>query len=108
MSIDGDAMAVVDHNGTVLYIPPATMVTDCPYDETSRTATCSMKFGSWTFDGFKLDPSFFYGVEDVDLDAYIPSNKWKLTSTSAKKNTKFYPCCAEPYPDITFTMDFVN
>lgn len=65
---------------------------------------CKMKFGSWTYDGFKLDVTFFEGQEQIDLNDYIPSNEWDVLSHQAKKNVKYYPCCREPYPDLTFTL----
>lgn len=46
--------ATVFYNGTVLWMPPALYMTSCridveffPYDE----QVCSMRFGSWTYDG---------------------------------------------------------
>ena len=61
-----------------------------------------MKFGSWTFDGTKLDVSFYGGLEELDLNDYIESNEWTVLSHPAYKNTQYYPCCSEPYPDLTF------
>jgi Neurotransmitter-gated ion-channel ligand binding domain len=40
----------------------------------------------------------------VDVDDYVDSNEWKLVSYPAKKHVKFYPCCKEPFPDLTFTI----
>ncbi|CAH1803430.1 unnamed protein product, partial [Owenia fusiformis] len=34
----------------------------------------------------------------------IPKNGWTLKKTGGVKNTKYYPCCKEPYPDITFNL----
>ena len=101
------AMAVVDHEGTVLWIPMAIFKSTCsidithfPFDE----QTCRMKFGSWTYDGFKLDVNFYGGLEAVDITDYIESNEWKLLAHPAVKNIKKYPCCVEPYPDLTFEL----
>lgn len=63
-----------------------------------------MKFGSWTYDGNKLDIDFFDDLTEVDLNDYIPSNEWDVLEHPAQKNTKYYPCCKEPYPDLTFTL----
>ncbi len=63
-----------------------------------------MKFGSWTYDGFKLDVDFYDGLEEVDVSDYIESNEWGLLGHPAVKNVKYYPCCEEPYPDLTFTL----
>lgn len=52
--------ATVYHNGLVEWKPPAIYKSSCeidveyfPFDE----QTCVMKFGSWTYDGFKVRPS---------------------------------------------------
>lgn len=52
-----EALAVVGENGTVLWIPMSVYKSTCdiniqnfPFDE----QTCRMKFGSWTYDGFKV------------------------------------------------------
>ena len=63
-----------------------------------------MKFGSWTYDGFKLDVDFYDGLSSIDTTDYIESNEWGLVAHPAVKNTKYYPCCKEPYPDLTFIL----
>ena len=66
--------------------------------------TCTLKFGSWTYDGTKVDLDFFDNLVEVDITDYMPSNEWRLLAHPAKKNIKFYPCCSEPYIDLTFTV----
>jgi nicotinic acetylcholine receptor len=51
--------ATLHYNGLVEWKPPAIYKSYCaidveyfPYDE----QTCFMKFGSWTYDGFKVRP----------------------------------------------------
>ncbi|KAK2169884.1 hypothetical protein LSH36_6g07057 [Paralvinella palmiformis] len=102
-----EALAVVSFDGTVLWIPMAIYRSTCsidilyfPYD----SQTCKLKFGSWTYDGFKLDLAFYKGLDEVDLTDYMPSNEWNLISSPAKRNIRSYPCCNEPYPDLTFTI----
>ena len=102
-----EAMAVVSYDGTVLWIPMAIFKSTCsidithfPFDEQK----CTLKFGSWTYDGFKLNIDFYDGLEEIDVTDYIKSNEWDLTGHPAKKNVKYYPCCAEPYPDLTFEL----
>lgn len=97
---------MVYSTGSVLWIPQAIYKSSCvidithfPFDEQH----CFLKFGSWTYDGFKLDLEFFEEAE-VDLNDYIESNEWKILKSPAKKNNKFYPCCKEPYPDLTFEL----
>lgn len=40
----------------------------------------------------------------MDIKNYYRSVEWDLISVPAKKNIKYYPCCSEPYPDITFNI----
>lgn len=40
----------------------------------------------------------------VDLTDFYPSAEWDLLGVPARKNYRYYPCCSEPYPDITFTV----
>jgi len=63
-----DAMALVDSDGTVLWIPPALFRSSCSIDITQfpyDIQTCELKFGSWTYDGFKLDIDFYNNVSQV-------------------------------------------
>lgn len=55
--------AVLQHNGTVVWTPPAIFKSSCeidvryfPFDQ----QTCFMKFGSWTYDGDQVS-----GADDV-------------------------------------------
>jgi len=40
--------------------------------------------------------------DGMDLSAYYPSVEWDLMKVWAKKTNFHYPCCPEPYPDVTF------
>ncbi|XP_046582914.1 LOW QUALITY PROTEIN: neuronal acetylcholine receptor subunit alpha-5-like [Haliotis rubra] len=102
-----DALAVISHDGGVVWIPQAVFKSSCsidirhfPFD----VQTCVLKFGSWTYDGSKLDLEFLYDVIGFEMTDYIPSNEWDILDSSAKKNVKYYPCCPEPYVDLTFTL----
>lgn len=102
-----DALAVVSHKGEVMWIPPSIFKSTCPIDITHfpfDIQNCTLKFGSWTYDGWKLDLIFYNGIEEVDQSDYIKSNEWRLLEAPAIKHTKYYPCCKEPYPDLTFII----
>ncbi|GAU97759.1 hypothetical protein RvY_08999-1 [Ramazzottius varieornatus] len=67
--------------------------------------------GSWTYDGFQVDLKHIDEVSGtnlirngIDLMEYYPSVEWEIIGVPAIRNEKFYPCCAEPYPDITFNV----
>ncbi|XP_074648838.1 acetylcholine receptor subunit alpha-L1-like [Tubulanus polymorphus] len=107
MMITDDTMAVVSHSGEVLWIPPVLIVSLCPGNQ-GETTSCALKFGSWTYDGFLLDVNFFDNQKAIDLTDYVFHNRYEIMKTSAIKNTKYYPCCKEPYPDLTFYLTFKN
>lgn len=65
-----------------------------PFDEQH----CIIKVGSWTFSAKQIN--LIPDKNSVDIEHYH-SSEWKITSTSAERNEKFYPCCPEPYVDIS-------
>ena len=82
---------------------------------TSPLMRCTMKFGSWTYDGFQVDLQHVWQAKDkldsletikmgIDLRGFYRSVEWDLLEVPAKKNQKFYRCCSETYPDITFKV----
>ena len=40
----------------------------------------------------------------IDIKNFYQSTEWDLLAVPAKKTNKYYPCCKEPYPDITFNI----
>ena len=40
--------------------------------------------------------------DGMDLNSYYSSVEWDLMTVWAKKTENKYPCCPEPYPDVTF------
>lgn len=102
-----DALVVLDHSGTVFWMPQAIFKSSCSIDITYfpfDAQTCHLKFGSWTYDGNKLDVKFLNKFQGFELTDYVPSNEWDIMDSSAVKHVKYYPCCAEPYPDLTFKL----
>ncbi|XP_018495903.1 acetylcholine receptor subunit alpha-like 1 [Galendromus occidentalis] len=106
--------AIIKNEGTVIWNPPAIYKSSClmdvqyfPFDQ----QLCSMKFGSWTYDGFMVDLKHIRGVDSVDivplgidLSEFYLSVEWDIMAVPAKRTEKFYACCEEPYPDITFNI----
>lgn len=60
-----------------------------------------MKFGSWTYDGFRLDlvPEGHPEGCDGDIKKFIRHGEWDLISMPCSRNEVIYKCCPEPYPD---------
>uniref|UniRef100_A0A1I8J982 Neur_chan_LBD domain-containing protein n=1 Tax=Macrostomum lignano TaxID=282301 RepID=A0A1I8J982_9PLAT len=103
------ALAMIDSNGTVFWPIPTKLRSSCkvdvtyfPFDE----QVCNLKFGSWTYDGYQVDLHLL--KSDVDVSSYVENGEWELLGTKAsdlrKRNVVRYPCCPEPYPDVTFYL----
>ena len=63
---------------------------------------CSMKFGSWTYDGYRVDLQM--EAEEADVKMFVTNGEWDLIGIPAQRNEIIYVCCPEPYPDVTFTV----
>lgn len=42
--------------------------------------------------------------DGFDLSNYVSNGEWSLVDAPSTLNVKYYTCCVEPYPDITFTV----
>ncbi|XP_048583820.1 neuronal acetylcholine receptor subunit alpha-9-like isoform X2 [Nematostella vectensis] len=96
---------VLRYDGRNTWLAPVTFRSNCPIDVKHfpfDTQYCPLKFGSWTYDGFRLD--VVNESSAADLGKYIPSAEWNLQSAESKRNVLKYFCCDEPYPDVTFTF----
>ncbi|XP_037030656.1 acetylcholine receptor subunit beta-like 2 isoform X2 [Bradysia coprophila] len=106
--------ATLKYTGEVFWEPPAIYKSSCeinveyfPYDE----QTCFMKFGSWTYNGAQVDlkhlnqqPGSNLVLIGIDLSEFYLSVEWDLLEIPAGRNEEYYPCCSEPFADITFKM----
>jgi len=110
--------ATLTFHGLVIWTPPAIYKSQCditveyfPFDE----QRCTLKFSVWTYDGFKVDLRHRWQEKHnrgelsridpgIDLTEFYPSVEWDLMEISAIKHIAYYPCCEEPYPDITFYL----
>jgi nicotinic acetylcholine receptor len=97
------ANAMIIHNGSVFWPIPTRLKSTCqidvtyfPYDEQE----CKLKFGSWTYNGYQV--SIAQRSDAIELSSYVPNGEWDLLDTSYQVNIVRYPCCPEPFPDITF------
>jgi len=102
-----ESNVLIFSNGEILWVPPCKMVSRChltlrkePYGE----QVCGLKFGSWTFDGFVLDLDFYKGNKTMDLTDLNNASGFEILSNEAERKDKYYPCCKEPYPDLTFNL----
>ncbi|CAK6978512.1 neuronal acetylcholine receptor subunit alpha-7-like, partial [Scomber scombrus] len=94
---------LVKSSGSCTYVPPGIFKSTChidvrwfPFD----TQRCELKFGSWTYSGLSVDLKML----EADLSTYTANGEWDLVEVPGKKNDRSYACCAEPYPDVTYTV----
>lgn len=99
------SLAMVESNGNVFWPPIVRMRSSCKMDITYfpfDDQICTLKLGSWAYDGFQVDVT--NRTLDVDLTNYVDNGEWTLIDTKAVRNVKVYPCCPEPFPDVTFYL----
>lgn len=72
---------IVEHTGAIQQIPPGMFKSTChinirwfPFD----TQACTLKFGSWTYDGTKIDLRFLDGIEEGYQEEFKPNGEWDL------------------------------
>lgn len=61
-----------------------------------------MTFGSWSYDGKAVDIQLLY--DDIELRDYVENTEWEYVNSTIIRNVKRYPCCPEPYGDITYNI----
>jgi hypothetical protein len=102
--------SLIYSTGKVLWVPPCHYRSHCnlsldtaPFGEQK----CSLKFGSWTFDGFSVDITFYDEKEEADTTDYFKGvSDWELTGNTAEREVKYYDCCPEPYTSMTYNLSF--
>lgn len=106
--------AIIHYDGKVVWKPPSIYKSACnmdveyfPFDQ----QTCTMKFGTWSYDGTVIDLKHKSQIDDqtlfeqgMDLSEFYLSVEWDVMSVPARKNVVRYSCCPTPYLDITFNI----
>lgn len=98
-----EALAMVHSNGQVFWPPIVKLRSTCNIDITFfpfDDQTCKLKMGSWAYDGFQVD--VFSREKPVDLSNFVSNGEWELIKVKAVRNVITYPCCPEPFIDVTF------
>ncbi|OXB55369.1 hypothetical protein ASZ78_002438, partial [Callipepla squamata] len=103
--------AVVKYNGVVTWTPPASYKSSCMMDVTFfpfDRQNCSMKFGSWTYDGSMVD--LILVDENVDRKDFFDNGEWEILN--AKVIEEIIPSSSKVIPLIgeylLFIMIFVT
>nr|QYL30862.1 ACR-16-like protein [Trichuris muris] len=98
---------IVYYNGQISWIPPAILQSSCKLDITwfpFDDQQCCLKFGSWTYNGNKLN--LIQSESGWDLSEYLENGEWLLTDAPVKRNVKLYNCCPdEPYVDVKYCLN---
>jgi len=104
---DPENLVVISSTGDITWVPPKTLHAFCSVNVTSEKKvydeqTCELKFGSWTYDGSKIN--LISSDQQMDVSYYTENKFWKIIGNSAKRNVIQYDCCPESYIDVTFTL----
>lgn len=99
--------AIVSSDGLVLWLYPALIKTSCklnvkyfPFD----SQQCDIVFISWTHSGHELDVIYNATTFPTSIYYTAENQEWLVDSITAERHTRYYACCKEPYPDVTFTI----
>ncbi|KAI5940845.1 Neuronal acetylcholine receptor subunit alpha-6 [Manis javanica] len=102
---EGKTKALLQHDGTITWRPPAVFKSSCPMDITFFPfdhQNCSLKFGSWTYDKAEID-LLIIGSK-VDMNDFWENSEWEIVDASGYKHDIKYNCCEEIYTDITYSF----
>lgn len=96
---------VVKYDGTIAWTPPANYKSSCTIDVTFfpfDLQNCSMKFGSWTYDGSQVDII----LEDYDVDKrdFFDNGEWEIVTATGSKGNRTDGCCWYPFVTYSFII----
>lgn len=96
---------LVEQNGNVIWVPPATLKTLCdsnlrywPFD----THKCTLLFGSWVHHANEID--VVAKKTDSHDELFIDNPEWALMEITSGRNEVKYACCPEPYVNIQYNI----
>ncbi|KAJ3594090.1 hypothetical protein NHX12_006422 [Muraenolepis orangiensis] len=94
---------IVRYDGTISWTPPASYKSACNIDVTFfpfDLQNCSMKFGSWTYDGSQVDIL----LEDfnVDMRDYFDNGEWEIVKATGSRGLRTDGSAS--YPTITYSF----
>ncbi|KAM8768588.1 neuronal acetylcholine receptor subunit alpha-10a isoform 2-T3 [Acanthopagrus schlegelii] len=100
-----DTNVVIRHDGQIMWDSPAITKSSCKVDVSFfpfDAQQCRFTYGSWTYNGNQLD--IVNAMDSADLADLVDNVEWEVLGMPAKKNIILYGCCADPYPDVTYTL----
>ncbi|KAG7461650.1 hypothetical protein MATL_G00193370 [Megalops atlanticus] len=97
--------AIVKSNGTIMWTPPASYKSACTMDVTFfpfDRQNCSMKFGSWTYDGNMVDLVL---VDDhVDRKDFFDNGEWEILNATGMKGSRRDGLYSYPFVTYSFIL----
>ncbi|XP_057694273.1 neuronal acetylcholine receptor subunit alpha-9-like isoform X1 [Corythoichthys intestinalis] len=100
-----DTNVVISHDGQIMWDSPAITKSSCKVDVSFfpfDAQQCRFTYGSWTYNGNQLD--ILNAMESADLADLVDNVEWEVLGMPATRNVILYGCCADPYPDVTYTL----
>ncbi|XP_004855322.1 neuronal acetylcholine receptor subunit beta-3 isoform X2 [Heterocephalus glaber] len=96
---------IVKSNGTVTWTPPASYKSSCTMDVTFfpfDQQNCSMKFGSWTYDGTLVDLILIN--ENVDRKDFFDNGEWEILNAKGMKGNRREGLYSYPFITYSFVL----
>ncbi|XP_068931488.1 neuronal acetylcholine receptor subunit beta-3 [Petaurus breviceps papuanus] len=96
---------IVRHNGTIVWTPPSSYKSSCTMDVTFfpfDRQNCSMKFGSWTYDGTMVDLVLI--DENVDRNDFFDNGEWEILYAKGMKGNRREGLYSYPYITYSFVL----
>ncbi len=97
---------MITKDGNITWRKMVKLVPQCSVDDINQmyfpydSYKCVLLFASWNYDGSMVDVNKGH----IDTSRYIKNINWNLANIKVTKNTVYYSCCTEPYPDVTITL----
>ncbi|XP_036271476.1 neuronal acetylcholine receptor subunit alpha-5 [Pipistrellus kuhlii] len=95
--------AVVRFDGTVAWAPPASFKSSCTIDVTFfpfDRQNCSLRFGSWTYDGSQVE--LLLAARDADRRGFLDNGEWELLSAAGRRANR--TAGGRCYPHVTYAL----
>ncbi|KAL2098207.1 hypothetical protein ACEWY4_007414 [Coilia grayii] len=97
--------AIVKWNGTIMWTPPASYKSSCTMDVTFfpfDRQNCSMKFGSWTYDGNMVD--LVLVDHYVDRKDFFDNGEWEILNATGTKGSRRDGLYSYPFVTYSFIL----
>ncbi|XP_064598611.1 neuronal acetylcholine receptor subunit alpha-2-like [Liolophura sinensis] len=94
---------VLGSDGNIFQVRSYRTKTLCMGDSDSTQHTCTLKFMSWSYDGFKVNIDI--RGDGLSFADYIENRKWQITGGNMTRDVVYYSCCVEVFPDVTAVIE---